>query len=70
MRELKVGATCKVWGEAHDRFTIIQLRGDGSGALLNDNAGRCHGWEGREKIHSIRYPPRPKSYYTDNLNRH
>jgi hypothetical protein len=58
MRNPKVGATCKVWGEGNDRFKIIQVDFDHKVVILE----KC-GTEGFDKIYSIRYPPRPPSFY-------
>jgi hypothetical protein len=65
MREPKVGATCKVYGEANDRFTITQIINNGKSVVLTKGK-YSHGTESVEKIHSIRYPPRPKSYNETN----
>ena len=66
MRELKVGASCKVYGEGADRFIIKEIYNDGK--FVGLTKGKYdHGSEGIDKIYSIRYPPRLKSYYESNL---
>ncbi len=64
MREPKVGCTCKIWGDGDSRYEVVEVRREKSrdqrilGVILNTGC-----YEDIAKVYSIRYQPRPKSYY-------